>query len=132
MTKQQIIDYIMDSPENTNPAILNQMIDEVSGGGSGDINIFMINESFEPIEGTINGTYTLDKTWQEINDVYMGVVPNTIAVIKFDNTETAQFWPVISMDTINDSNYILNTMGRPYSYETSNPNGYPYYYDNSK
>lgn len=36
MTKQDIIDYIMETPGNTNPAILSQMIDEVSGGGSGD------------------------------------------------------------------------------------------------
>ena len=36
MTKQQIIDYVMDSPSNTNPAILGHMIDEVGGGGSGD------------------------------------------------------------------------------------------------
>lgn len=31
MNKQQIIDYILDSPENTNPAILGQMIDEIGG-----------------------------------------------------------------------------------------------------
>lgn len=34
MTKQDIIDYIMETPGNTNPAILNQMIDEVGGGGN--------------------------------------------------------------------------------------------------
>ena len=36
MDKQQIINYVMDSPENTNPAILNQMIDEVGGSGNNE------------------------------------------------------------------------------------------------
>lgn len=31
MDKNQIIEYVLNSPENTNPAILGQMIDEVSG-----------------------------------------------------------------------------------------------------
>lgn len=34
MNKQDIIDYVMETPENTNPVILNQMIDEVGGDGS--------------------------------------------------------------------------------------------------
>lgn len=37
MEKQQLIDYIMDSPENTNPAILSQFIDEISISTSTDI-----------------------------------------------------------------------------------------------
>lgn len=32
MTKKEIIDYVMYSPENTNPSILSQMIDNVAGG----------------------------------------------------------------------------------------------------
>lgn len=31
MDKNQIIEYVLNSPENTNPAILGQMIDEVAG-----------------------------------------------------------------------------------------------------
>ena len=33
MGKEQIVDYVMNSPENTNPAILRQIIDENSGAG---------------------------------------------------------------------------------------------------
>lgn len=33
MGKQQIIDYVMNTPQNTNPAILSQLIDENAGGG---------------------------------------------------------------------------------------------------
>lgn len=33
MTKQNIIDYVMKSPENTNPAVLGSMIDSLTAGG---------------------------------------------------------------------------------------------------
>lgn len=33
MTKEQIYDYIMKSPENTNPMILKGLLDEISSGG---------------------------------------------------------------------------------------------------
>ena len=61
MNKQDIIDYIMDSPENTNPAILNQMIDEVSGGGSNNIFIIKITKND-------NDKQVSNKTWAEIID----------------------------------------------------------------
>lgn len=32
MTKQNIIDYVMKSPENTNPAVLGTMIDSLTAG----------------------------------------------------------------------------------------------------
>lgn len=35
MTKKEIINYIMETPQNTNPAILSQMLDELAGEGSG-------------------------------------------------------------------------------------------------
>ena len=31
MTNQEIIDYVMESPNNTNPAILNQMLEANKG-----------------------------------------------------------------------------------------------------
>lgn len=36
MTKKDLIDYILDTPQNVNPAILNQMLDEVGGGGASE------------------------------------------------------------------------------------------------
>lgn len=51
MTKQQIIDYVMNTPHNTNPAILKQMLDEVAeeGGGGESLN-------FSTAEVTLNLT----------------------------------------------------------------------------
>ncbi len=36
MNKQGVIDYVMNSPQNTNPAVLSGMLDDISGGGSTD------------------------------------------------------------------------------------------------
>ena len=37
MTKKEIIDYIMETPQNTNTAILSQMLDEFAGEGGGSM-----------------------------------------------------------------------------------------------
>lgn len=34
MDKQDVFDYVMKTPDNTNPAILREMLDEVSSGGN--------------------------------------------------------------------------------------------------
>lgn len=52
MDKQQIIDYVMETPENINPAILSQMIDENGGSGSGD---FSTCTGTFIVDGTISG-----------------------------------------------------------------------------
>ena len=67
MTKQDIIDYIMETPGNTNPAILNQMIDEVGGGGSGDFS-------------TCTGTFIVDEVTSR-----GGVSFGNLAIIDTEN-----------------------------------------------
>lgn len=66
MTKEEILDYITSTPENANRRVLSDMIDELisssGGGGGGLIANITIAQS-----GVVE-TYTLDKTWQEIND----------------------------------------------------------------
>ena len=58
MTKEKIIDYIMETPQNTNPAILNQMLDEIAGeGGDGYLGLHTatVNVTFDTseIEGDV-------------------------------------------------------------------------------
>lgn len=56
MTKQQIIDYVMDSPSNTNPAILGQMIDEVSGGNEDMLEVTL---TFYPNKSVVSNATAL-------------------------------------------------------------------------
>lgn len=61
MDKQRIIDYIMETPGNTNPAILSQMIDEISGGENNNMFIIKITKND-------NNKQVSNKTWAEIID----------------------------------------------------------------
>ena len=89
--ENEILDYIMNSPENTNPAILGQMLDAnsgtklpeptpedngkvlgvsegqyalVSGGGGGGSSGLVVHVQ------RVDDSAILDKTWQEIWDAY--------------------------------------------------------------
>ena len=69
MDKQQIIDYVLDTPTNTNPRILGQMLDEYAaeGGGSGGESLI--------VRPTSQGSAGCDKTWQEVSDAYKAGLP---------------------------------------------------------
>ena len=57
----EIFDYVMNSPENTNPAILKSMLNNVEDKSSGPLIVH--------INGTSSGDeyiYTVDKTAREI------------------------------------------------------------------
>lgn len=61
MTKQEILDYVMDSPGNTNRAVLSGMLDQMAGGGGGDFSIAkvtIVNNS--DIEHEINGALCIE------------------------------------------------------------------------
>jgi hypothetical protein len=83
MDKERIIDYVMTTPGNTNPAILNQMIDEV-GGGSGDFS-------------TCTGTFICDSL-----GVNNGLKTNGIVILDLENQYTPlngwikSYWPDIT------------------------------------
>ena len=65
MGKEQIIDYVMNSPANTNRAVLEGMLDEIGGGGTSEPLIVIPHFNTED-----NGEY-LNKTWQELWDAYI-------------------------------------------------------------
>jgi len=52
MTKNEIIQYVIDTPDNSNPNVLRSMLDELPAGGDSDFEIFniqIINNSNRPI-----------------------------------------------------------------------------------
>ena len=68
MGKEEILDYVMNSPGNTNRAVLSGMLDSVTGGSGGET--LIVND--------VGGTS--DKTWQEIYDA----MPNVVIIIPAD------------------------------------------------
>ena len=64
MSKEQVMDYVMNSPANTNPNVLSGMLDSVAQ--SGGTSQFVVH-------GTPNAadlTVTTDKTYEEISAAY--------------------------------------------------------------
>lgn len=126
MDKQQIIDYVMETPENINPVILGQFLDELGGGGGGatDFKIFIVNET-----RVYNGrdyTATLDKTWKEIYDATEEGYD--IMLVKEDAGYHDEWKDYVTLEralNIEDSSYEIETRGPVYF--ASRRDGYPNY-----
>ena len=61
MDKNDILEYVMKTPENTNPAVLGDMLDQIEGGNPNYV---------ETIEGTLEnpwGNYTLNNIWEMLS-----------------------------------------------------------------
>ena len=66
MTKEEIIEYVMETPENTNPNVLEGMLDELvnsSGGGSMPFYVTFSGDSSD-------STAACDKTFAEVKEAY--------------------------------------------------------------
>ena len=64
MDKDTILDYVTETPGNTNRAVLGSMLDSIGGGGESGENKVLI--CFESVNLDDVETYTLDKTFREI------------------------------------------------------------------
>lgn len=64
-TKGEIFDYVMHSPENTNPAVLGSMLNSLESEGGGGIEYFDVTYTYE--EG---GEPSIDKTHAQILSAY--------------------------------------------------------------
>ena len=89
------------------------------GGGSEPLVVGMTIEEDTPSAGQI--TYTLDKTWQEIDDAF----PNVYLLTEEDNS-------IIDKKSITETHadsseplYAVEVSGSARSYETDSPSGYP-------
>ena len=129
MDKQQIIDYIMHTPSNTNPAMLGQFLDEYSrgSGSSGDLStaeVTIINNSstdfFELGDGIcigaeIDNIYTPNRI-TSLPNFYYREFPMTMEIILYKNSarllctneEPPQF-SVVGNATYNDNGEITIT-----------------------
>ena len=55
MSKQDVIDYVMNTPHNTNPAILGQKLDEMGGGATEPYVEYKLNDSGRISEAALFG-----------------------------------------------------------------------------
>ena len=114
MTKEDILDYVMNTPNNTNRMVLSDMLDEFNSGSGGGV--FLI------VEGN---NYTLNKTWKEIYDAATsGLVP----IIQYYDPTTKYVWTVL-VENIQKfgSEYKIDAIsaGSSHVYSTDSEDGYP-------
>lgn len=64
-TKDDVFNYVMNSPEDTNPAVLRSLLNGIEEGGSGGVEYFDITYTCE--EG---GEPSIDKTYTQILSAY--------------------------------------------------------------
>lgn len=82
MNKNDIIEYVMNTPHNTNPAILGNMLNQLTeGGGSSDFSTAEVTISAD-FNGTAHVAYIHDGEMSE-GIVGVGVEPKTIEVILY-------------------------------------------------
>lgn len=70
MTKEEILDYVMNTPDNTNRMVLSDMLDSFSSGG-GNIAPLITTFVDEPTEGD----YQIDKTFGELLEAFENGTP---------------------------------------------------------
>lgn len=67
MTKEEILNYVMNTPENTNRMVLNDMINELVNSSGGGASVFTVTFTPTNEEQT---AFTADKTISEIEAAY--------------------------------------------------------------
>lgn len=115
-----IIDYVTNTPSNSNPNVLRDMLQTNSGSGGSGGNIMVIRPANVDKEISIgapdsttyvnvNMTITYDKTWQEVYDALAADIPvyldiTAIKTAKFEeeffNTyrdDSGEIWPTYAM-----------------------------------
>ena len=97
MDKQEILDYVMNTPGNTNRAVLSSMLNSVgSGSGSGGDSDFIIHAELSYNIDESGGLElvidSIDKTFDEVNDAYnSGKIPRIIAHYYLQNPNVDRY-----------------------------------------
>lgn len=111
MDKNDILDYVTETPGNTNRAVLGSMLDSFAGGGGSDTLVVEMNLE----------TGSLDKTWNEINNAF----PNVY--VSMTNEDEIGKTQIASVSVI-EGEYIVDVLGgQDYTtvFLTDSADGYP-------
>lgn len=114
--ENEVLDYVMNTPGNTNPAILGQMIQRNSGGGGGGSSRLVVHVNHD--DNTQTGT--LDKTWQEIWDAFSAGNP----VVILDEGVQGEYY-CFNVLTLSEPDISVEVAGNSI-YFADSKEGYPY------
>lgn len=135
-TTDEIVDYVMETPHNTNPAVLRSLLSQYSeegrssGGGA-----FIITSADDETAGGIK----MDHTWQEIVDATLSGKQCMLVSYDsgYDPPELQRIWTSLDIQAnpggggnwgvvVHDPRN--GTVNKYIYYETDSADGYPVYY----
>ena len=137
MTKDEILDYATQSPQNTNRAVLSGMLNALVGseGGGG---VLAVLSGYIYIEEDDDYVTRLNKTWQEIYDALSAGIPVFVytGTVEVEDGITAegQFVQIVRRQIVDDTEieYIVRYTAfddygdkHTYTLYADGPNGYP-------
>lgn len=127
MTRKEILDYVMNSPGNTNPSVLKGMLNSVTDGGESGAGVFMVEVGLKE-DGSL--TRELKATWQEIYDALKA---GKLVVVPPADDETVVYNSVTLVLTANYDGDTYQVAGITYTndiapdvYTCSTPDERPY------
>ena len=145
MDKDTILDYVTETPGNTNRAVLRSMLNSIGGDSSlPEVTEDDNGKVLTVVEGTWNkaetsgggvfyvnvltneGVISLDKTWKEIHDA---LTVNKQAVFLIEDVDGYYTVSPLSAIYVDASVYYIEIYGGNTSYTADNENGYPIYAD---
>lgn len=93
MTEEEIIDYVMNTPGNSNPAVLGGMLSQYGGSGSGEV--FWVTYTYDEDASSESGedVYTCDHTFQEIQEA---INSNKNVIAREDQEDGCLIIPLIN------------------------------------
>lgn len=122
MDKNDILDYVMNTPSNTNRAVLSSMLNNISGGSVSESNAFIINDIITNSDELMY--HTLDKTYEEIE---MAFLSGKACIIHFASSSWKQTYSydlVLSVQKVDIDEFWVNSS---HSYVASATDQYPFY-----
>ena len=127
MTKKEILDYITETPGNTNRAVLGDMLDSFGGGsGGGDNSPYIVDIHYGEKNGRNASLFS--KTFKEVYDAFMA---GKIVLLSYPLEEDGypagsyKFYYVIGIE-YNGENYGVSTSDGSDSYSADDYNDFPY------
>lgn len=115
MTKEEILDYVVNSPENTNRRVLNDMIDELvnSSSGGGLQTIKPTISAF--VDGQLpDGTYDSTRGYYQIT--FTGLAYNSLYILDFSMSDLPANPRADMVPDQTLSSFRLDMMGGPIWY----------------
>ena len=137
MNKNEIIDYIMNTPENTNPNILKNMLDEIGDESSeekilyeGDINIS--SNSYTTVDLSSDYISLKSNNIHPVLKIYLDDMVTYITIYGIEKTGTMQGYPTEIINSNNNFMFRIFTVGQSKPTEGRSIEFRYYYYEGSE